>query len=188
MDKLLLIACITAFFFLTAMMFLTNPSGVGAFGVLVLFILVYILCLGLAVFGCRLFFILKGKLNKATAGNVRKKSYYYGTVIALAPLFLLIGQSFGGLLIYEVVAIFALEGFRFFRKNAGAPPFQFLTRFPRLNRKACKRSGFPLPTALRRRVLPGSRQRYSSHLRRIAAGHPASLHIFRSCRRGSPTF
>jgi len=109
MDKLLLIACITAFFFLTAMMFLTNPSGVGAFGVLVLFILVYILCLGLAVFGCRLFFILKGKLNKATAGNVREKSYYYGTGIALAPLFLLIGQSFGGLLIYEVVAIFALE-------------------------------------------------------------------------------
>lgn len=109
MDKLLLIACITAFFFLTAMMFLTNPSGVGAIGVLVLFILVYVLCLGLAVFGCRLFFILKAKLNKATAGNVKKKSYYYGTVIALAPLFLLIGQSFGGLLIYEVVAIFALE-------------------------------------------------------------------------------
>ena len=109
MDKLLLIACITAFFFLAAMMFLTNPSSVGAIGVLVLFILVYVLCLGLAVFGCRLFFILKAKLNKATAGNVKKKSYYYGTVIALAPLFLLIGQSFGGLLIYEVVAIFALE-------------------------------------------------------------------------------
>ena len=109
MDKLLLIASITAFFFLAVMMFLTNPSGVGALGVLVFFTLVYVLCLGLAVFGCRLFFILKARLNKATAGNVKKKSYYYGPVIALAPLFLLIGQSFGGLLVYEVVAIIALE-------------------------------------------------------------------------------
>lgn len=109
MDKLLLIASITAFFFLTAMMFLTNPSGVGALGVLVLFTLVYVLCLGLAVFGCRLFFYLKAKINKATMGNIKKKSYYYGPVIAFAPLFLLIGQSFGGLLVYEVVAIIALE-------------------------------------------------------------------------------
>ena len=109
MDKLLLIASITAFFFLTTMMFLTSPSGVGALGVLVFFTLVYVLCLGLAVFGCRLFFILKARLNKASAGNIKKKSYYYGPVIALAPLFLLIGQSFGGLLIYEVVAIIALE-------------------------------------------------------------------------------
>ena len=109
MDKLLLIASITAFFFLTTMMFLTSPSGVGALGVLVFFTLVYVLCLGLAVFGCRLFFILKARLNKASAGNIKKKSYYYGPVIALAPLFLLIGQFFGGLLIYEVVAIIALE-------------------------------------------------------------------------------
>ena len=101
MDKLLLVSSLTAFFFLITMMFLTNPSGVGAIGVLVFFVLVYVLCLGLAVFGCRVFFILKGRLNRATAGNAKKKSYYYGTVI--------IGQSFGGLLTYEVVAIFALE-------------------------------------------------------------------------------
>ncbi len=109
MDKLLLIASVVAFFFLLTMMFLTSPGGVGASGVLVFFTLVYVLCLGLAVFGCRLFFILKARLNKATAGNIKKKSYYYGPIIALAPLFLLIGQSFGGLLIYEVVAIVALE-------------------------------------------------------------------------------
>ena len=107
--SLLLTISITAFFFLVAMMFLTSPSGVGALGVFVLFILVYVLCLGLAVFGCRLFFYLRKRLNKANGGNIKKKSYYYGTVIALAPLFLLIGQSFGGLLTYEVVAIFALE-------------------------------------------------------------------------------
>ena len=109
MDKLLLIASITALFFLVAMMFLTNPGGVGATGVLVFFTLVYVLCLGLAVFGCRLFFRLRARVNKATAGNIKKKSYYYGPVIALAPLFLLIGQSFGGLLIYEIVAIIVFE-------------------------------------------------------------------------------
>lgn len=109
MDKLLLIVAITAFFFMTAMMFFTSPSGVGALGVLVFFTLVYIFCLGLAVFGCRLFFVLKAKINRASAGNIKKKSYYYGPVIALAPLFLLVGQSFGGLLFYEVAAIAALE-------------------------------------------------------------------------------
>ena len=109
MDKLLLIASITAFFFLTVMMFLTSPSEVGAIGILVFFTLVYVLCLGLAVFGCRLFFLLRAKINRATAGNIKKKSYYYGPVIALAPLFLLIGQSFGGLVIYEIIAIIAFE-------------------------------------------------------------------------------
>ena len=109
MDKLLLIASIVAFSFLLAMMFFTDPSGVGAVGVLVFFTLVYVLCLGLAVFGCRLFFVLRARLNRATAGNIKKKSYYYGPVIALAPLFLLIGQSFGGVFVYEVVAIVALE-------------------------------------------------------------------------------
>jgi len=109
MDKLLLISSIVAFFFLIAMMFLTNPGGVGALGVLVFFTLVYVLCLGLAVFGCRLFFILKSRFDKVSSGNIKKKSYYYGPVIALAPLFLLIGQSFGGLLIYEVVSVIAVE-------------------------------------------------------------------------------
>lgn len=109
MDKLLLIASITAFFFLTAMMFLTSPSGVGALGIFVFFILVYVLCLGLAVFGCRLFFYLRMRLDKAKGGNIKKKSYYYGPVIALAPLFLLIGQTFGRLSAVEVVAVFFLE-------------------------------------------------------------------------------
>ena len=109
MDKLLLTISITAFFFLVAMMFLTSPSGVGALGVFVLFILVYVLCLGLAVFGCRLFFYLRKRLNKANGGNIKKKSYYYGPIIALAPLFLLIGQTFGRLSIVEVIAVFFLE-------------------------------------------------------------------------------
>ena len=109
MDKLLLTISVAAFFFLVAMMFLTSPSGVGALGVFVLFILVYVLCLGLAVFGCRLFFYLRKRLNKANGGNIKKKSYYYGPIIALAPLFLLIGQTFGRLSIVEVVAVFFLE-------------------------------------------------------------------------------
>ena len=109
MDKLLLLAGITAFFFLVAMMLLTSPSGVGALGVLVVFVLVYVLCLCLAVFGCRLFFYLRMRLNKASGGNIKRKSYYYGPFIALAPLFLLIGQSFGGLNLVEIVAVFLLE-------------------------------------------------------------------------------
>ena len=111
MDKLLLILSIVAFFFLVAMMFLTSPSSVGPLGVLVFFTLVYVLFLGLAVIGCRLFFTLKAKLHKATAGNVKRKSYYYGLVIALAPLLLLLCGSFGGIRLIEVLLVIGVEVF-----------------------------------------------------------------------------
>ena len=111
MDKLLLILSIVAFFFLAAMMFLTSPSTIGPLGVLAFFTLVYVLFLGLAVIGCRLFFTLKEKFNREAAGNVKKKSYYYGLVIALAPLLLLLCGSFGGIRIIEVFLVIGVEIF-----------------------------------------------------------------------------
>ena len=66
---------------LLAMMFLTSPSTVGPAGVLVFFTTSYLFFLGLAVMCCRLFFILRGKLNKAKkALNLDKKSLRYGAV------------------------------------------------------------------------------------------------------------
>ena len=111
MDKLLLILSIVAFFFLAAMMFLTSPSEIGPLGVLVFFTLVYVLFLGLAVMGCRLFFALRAKFQRAKAGNTKRKSYYYGLVIALAPLLLLLCGSFGGIRLIEVGLVIGVEIF-----------------------------------------------------------------------------
>ena len=109
MDKLLLIFSAISFVFLVAMMFLFSPSDVGPLGVLVFFTMCYVLFLGLAVLGCRLFFMLRAKLDRTKAGNIKKKSYYYGLVIALAPILLLVCGSFGGISILEIGLVLALE-------------------------------------------------------------------------------
>ena len=109
MDKLLLIFSAISFVFLVAMMFLFSPSDVGPLGVLVFFTMCYVLFLGLAVLGCRLFFTLRSKLDKTKMGNIKKKRYYYGLVIALAPILLLVSASFGGISILEIGLVLGLE-------------------------------------------------------------------------------
>lgn len=109
MDKLLLILSIVAFLFLVAMMLFTTPSGVGPVGILVFFTILYVLFLGLAVIFCRLFFSIRAKLNKAHAGNIKKKSYYYGLALALAPEMLVACGSMGGVSIFEVILVVLLE-------------------------------------------------------------------------------
>lgn len=109
MDKVLLVFSAVAFVILLSMMLLFSPSEVGPFGVLVFFILCYVLFLGLAVLCCRLFFVLRGRLDKTKSGNSKKKSYYYGLVIALAPILLLVCSSFGGLSFLQIFLVFGLE-------------------------------------------------------------------------------
>ena len=110
MNKLLLIVSALAAMILLTMMFLTSPSTVGPVGVLVFFTTSYLFFLGLAVFSCRLFFMFRGKLNKAwKSASLDKKSLRYGLVIALAPVILMLIGSFGGISIAEVVLTVLIE-------------------------------------------------------------------------------
>lgn len=110
MNKILLIVSVFAFIVLLMMMFLTSPSQVGPVGVLVFFTISYLFFLGLAVLGCKLFFLLRGKLNRAkAAGNIEKKSLRYGMVVAIAPVALLLAGSLSGITVWEVLLIGILE-------------------------------------------------------------------------------
>ncbi len=109
MDKALIIVGLLSFLLIVTMMFSFSPSEVGLVGILGFFILCYVLFLVLAVFGCRLFFILRAKLDKKKGGNIKKKSYYYGLVIALAPILILVGQSFGNITILEISLVLVVE-------------------------------------------------------------------------------
>ena len=110
MNKLLLMISVLAAVVLAAMMFLTSPSSIGPAGVLVFFTTSYLFFLGLAALGCRLFFMIRGKLFKAKAScNLSKKSLRYGLVVALAPVALMLVGSFGGISIGEVVIVVFLE-------------------------------------------------------------------------------
>lgn len=109
MDKALIIVGLLSFLLIVTMMFSFSPSEVGLVGILGFFILCYVLFLVLAVFGCRLFFILRAKLDKKKGGNIKKKSYYYGLVIALAPILILVGRSFGNITILEIGLVLVVE-------------------------------------------------------------------------------
>ena len=110
MNKFLLVVSAFAAVVLLMMMTLTSPSVVGPVGVLVFFTTAYLFFLGLAAFGCRLFFMLRGKLNKANqSANLEKKSLRYGLVIALAPVIIMLVGSFGGVSIIEVLLTIILE-------------------------------------------------------------------------------
>ena len=109
MDKAIIILSLIAFLLIVTMMFTISPSDAGVVGVLGFFILCYVLFLGLAVFGCRLFFTLRAKIDKKKSGNIKKKSYYYGLVIALAPILMLVGRSFGNITILEIGLVLVVE-------------------------------------------------------------------------------
>ena len=109
MDKALIILSLLSFLLIITLMYSVSPSDVGVLGVFGFFILCYVLFLGLAVFGCRLFFSLRAKIDKKKSGNIKKKSYYYGLVIALAPILMLVGRSFGNITILEIGLVLVVE-------------------------------------------------------------------------------
>lgn len=109
MDKLLLVLSAMSFVILVAMMFMISPSEAGPLGILGFFLLCYVLFLGLAVLGCRLFFRLRSKIDKTKAGNEVKKSYYYGAVSALLPLLAILVDLPGDPAIWKIPVILGVE-------------------------------------------------------------------------------
>ncbi|MCL1839874.1 hypothetical protein FWF89_02665 [Candidatus Saccharibacteria bacterium] len=110
-DRVFVVTSLLAAIFLMIMINLTTPSDIGPLGVLVFFTLMYLVCLGVIVGLCRLFFIIKGRLGDRARVS-RRKSYYYGSVLAFVPMVLIFMRSFGELNILEIalVIIFAVLG------------------------------------------------------------------------------
>lgn len=97
LSKILIIASVISAVFLVVLMTFTTPSGVGPIGVLVFFTLCYIMCLGVTASACNVFFHLKEQISDKHQANIIKKSYYYGAVLAFAPVIIIAIRSFGGI-------------------------------------------------------------------------------------------
>ena len=109
MVKGMLVCSSVSLFMLLMMMIFVSPETAGPLGIMTFFVLAYLFFLGLAVFCCRLFFMLLGKASKIHAGNIQKKSFRYGSVLALAPVIFLLCASFGGVTILEIVVTVMIE-------------------------------------------------------------------------------
>jgi len=107
-GKILIIIGLAAAGLLLVIMNVTEPSSVGAIGILGVFLLGYIISLVVTSF---FLWVLSGIIYKFAHGArllrnserlTLRKAYYYATVIALAPIITISLQSVGGISAYEV--------------------------------------------------------------------------------------
>ena len=94
---------------------LTTPATAGPFGLLLIFISAYLSSLGLVSFflygATRVlrFFLSGFSLRKPYQRLSLRKSYYYGTVLALAPVLLVGLQSVGAINVYSLILVIVFE-------------------------------------------------------------------------------
>lgn len=110
-GRILLIIGLVSAGLLLVLLNVTTPSSSAAGVILVVFLLGYTVALTaitFMVYGLsRFFFKLRSELQRTQRGEklTLKKSYYYASVIALAPVIVVSLQSVGGVGIYELFLI-----------------------------------------------------------------------------------
>lgn len=103
-NRLTLVLSFVAVVVILAMVNFTTPTGVGPLGVLVFFMMVYVVVYGITN-------LIVGLFMKAS-GNRQIKGRYYAAMISFGPIMLLLIQSFGSLnlLTAVMVAVFVFLG------------------------------------------------------------------------------
>lgn len=80
----------------------TTPTSLGPVGVLLFFVLVYVIMLGVATLAVVIFRKILGK-----KGEMGRKDYGCAAVIAFAPILLLVNQSLGILNLFTIAIVAA---------------------------------------------------------------------------------
>jgi hypothetical protein len=111
LSRVVAISAAVAMIMLAAILHVSQPSTIGPLGILVVFILMYVSVLGVLTF---LLFGISRMIGKASAAfTVKKplhaltlsKSYYFSSVIALAPVMFIGMQSVAEVGMYDVLLI-----------------------------------------------------------------------------------
>jgi hypothetical protein len=117
--KILIIVGLAAAGLLFIILTTVTPSTAGAFGILAVFLLSYIVTLSSFTFALWLLGQLITKIgnqfkkrNGAGKSLTFKKAYYYSSIISLAPVIIVSLQSVGEVTIYEIglVGLFLVLG------------------------------------------------------------------------------
>jgi hypothetical protein len=118
LAKLLFVAGLVSAGLLLIVLTMTTPASSGAFGILAVFLLSYVVLLALLTYVIWLSAKLINKagrefhlLRKPYSLSFRK-AYYYSTIIAIGPVIIVSLQSVGGVGVYEVglVILFIILG------------------------------------------------------------------------------
>lgn len=110
LKKIIFSLTIVSVIGLSLLLNLTSPSNIGPMGILVFFVMLYMIFLGLFSF----FLHIAGKvsasfLKKPLKFINFKRSYYYATVLALAPIILIAQQSIGQVGFFEFILVIVFE-------------------------------------------------------------------------------
>lgn len=109
LGKVLTLITLGSFVLLSALVQSTSPSTIHPLGILLVFILLYMVALGVLTFF--MYFVARG-INSFRAKKQQidlRQVYYYASVIALAPVLALGMRSIGHASIYDMMLIVVFE-------------------------------------------------------------------------------
>lgn len=117
LNKVLALITLVAFVLLSTLIQSTSPATIHPLGILATFILFYLLALGVLtflIFGIGRFFKLFDAKVQSTDAITFQRSYYFASVIALAPVLFVGMRSIGRGTVWDVVLILMFEAIAFF--------------------------------------------------------------------------
>lgn len=114
LGKVLALSTLCAFAILSALLHTTTPSSIHPVGILLVFVLIYVLALGVLTF--LLYGVVhtvarvtaKGRFLAKTAMTLQR-AYLYASVLALAPVMLIGMRSIGQSGVYEAALVVLFE-------------------------------------------------------------------------------
>ena len=115
LQRIIALITVVSLCLLALMLVLTTPASAGPFGLLVIFLSAYLASLGLISFF--LYGITRIVTYASASFTVKRplqplsfrRSYYYSTVLAAAPVMLIGLQSVGSVGIYEFILVVLFE-------------------------------------------------------------------------------
>ena len=116
LKKVLAIASVLSGVLLILFLMFTTPTSVGPFGILAFFLLLYIILLELATLIISFIsfllvsFTKRRPLKHPFTRIDPRRAYYYGSVVALAPILLFASFSFGRIKILDFFLVILFTG------------------------------------------------------------------------------
>lgn len=114
LSKVLALVTLAAFVLLSTLLQSTSPSTIHPIGILVIFVLFYLLALGVLTFFMfavgKLMILIPMRQRRELASSITlQQSYYYASVIALAPVLFVAMRSIGRGSVWDIVLILIFE-------------------------------------------------------------------------------
>lgn len=103
----------------------TNPTQAGPGGILSVFVLIYLIAIGVSIILIRFYYELITSISRYLPKLRNKKpfalnaAYYYSTILGLIPVFVVGFRSVGSMGLYEfvLIVIFEILGIFYIRKK-----------------------------------------------------------------------